>query len=420
MISENALPISDKEWIVLDAAASNHALLDKFAPLVVEHSHVLLNNREIFIPIKQEEAANLIETCMNKGLIQIVSQEALRNMMSIVQQDGSIGPIYGYPDLGTVDLTEEGAVRYKAKAIGHYFPDNPASIGYRHVSTSIFADPQAAESFSASIDPTNGSSDWNRMCSKVVEVGPWRKSWWYTHSMGYAIQIIDERSVESSLRHPTVEPIVELDCQDPIDPDSMIELPEFPEQSYVTRGEWLVLTHVALGLNTEIDFAVQIQNGFLNQTYSLSLQECRYGLASCQRKGWVRRVDSQFCKELDQMMGKSSVLNFIQQPPIDDSFEFTDAGAAVFVGLCDVSSKNLLASDCVTQLTVDGKICLFETLQEAMDYFQQNRIVWWSHHFLSLPWEIGPWCTTWWDRHQSGYGLRDEQISFYDWIAVMR
>jgi len=155
---------------------------------LIPHAKGLADALGYAVPPREEfEAAE--KSLFNRGLIQIVTDETLREIEAELKADPGLGPTEGLPRVGCVDFTRagaefrlgppEGTFRQRSGICPWYYAPGRCRIFSTSKESLIVEAPGFFEKCTVS-DP--------------VEVGPWRSRWWRKYSRGYYVEVEYEES----------------------------------------------------------------------------------------------------------------------------------------------------------------------------------------------------------------------------------
>lgn len=170
--------ISIEEALILEvlrlSPVPQSAILDKACAYSLELPQ--------FAPVNRVVAADALKSCFHKRWIWVVTLSSLRDITGMILSSGVIGPIYGLPNVGDIDFTQQGGTLYHDVVAQFY----PHANGYEQriecrehrIYSSLTA---AATELKECV-----VSD---MSQKVTRTGPWRRKWWERFSDGILIEV---------------------------------------------------------------------------------------------------------------------------------------------------------------------------------------------------------------------------------------
>jgi hypothetical protein len=177
----------------------------------------------------------------------------------------------------------------------------------------------------------------------------------------------------------------------------------------VTLAEWLLLAAMEHGWRESPPDLPRRVAEFSEERFGLraSEEECRAGLETCLRSGWLRVVDQHAADEIHSLLRKDPV-----SLPVPGevqcrrgAVDFTPCGAILY----RMIAAEWLGPDWEDNLLVEKeyyreehRYCEAEegfrgVVQELADegrVVQASRVV-----------SIGPWCVYWWERFSAGYRM---------------
>jgi hypothetical protein len=364
-------------------------------------------------PCTEEECRVAIIDCLAKGWLQVIDESSLARIRDELADKGYLGPIYGWPLVGTIDFTRAGAELWR-RVCDCCFPDSSrAPFAYTdviHVKMSRYYRTQAV-----ALEDLAGL----RSETEVVAVsgpfptGPWRAQWWRRFAEGYRIDI-EERTRWQG--HSTG---LGASCHLQRNPQraNPQRLREVLNRHNVTLVQWIVLAAMEGGPLEPVGarLASRLKN-LADREFkaTISAAECRDALDTCLRYGWLQILDREAVDEIHAFLrGTVDLLAVHRSVDLRREFQLGDvdflpAGAALYRTISD----EWLGADWENDLTVsDTYYCEEHRYCESDAGFQSivqehvangifvraNRIV-----------PIGPWCVYWWEQYSSGYRLELE------------
>lgn len=356
-----------------------------------------IGNRVTF---RETEAS--LTGCLAKGWLQVVDEAVLASIRAEVERQQLVGPIYGYPSLGGVDFTPDGAEQWLR--LGERLWGRPThSFAYCdtvHLRTGHYFASEAAAR--AEVERQREYGDVVAVTAPIP-IGPWRAEWWRRFPEGYRIEV-EERmrwqgrapcgggSVWARPREGTID---------------LAHAQHVLDQHKVEWIEWLVLASVETAPNAHHEYILDEAAKVAERLgATVSVEECSRGLEACVSKGWLRPLDSHAVAEIVDLLADDAAWMPVPFDPRTccDELAFSLNGAQLFRRL----SATILGADweelavedtfyreehhySPTQAGVAGVI---QSYVESNEEPTSVRIE-----------SIGPWCVYWWERFPSGYRL---------------
>lgn len=140
---------------------------------------------------------NALSSLINKGLVCLCDEAALREMQFVMQLDPGPQPHFELPSLGYITLTLLGTKVWQAIET-HVYDDSPTGFGaYDEESEGVkqvcyYTDREWLEQSLKSQNAKNIT---------ITEIRPWRELWWRIHEVAYKVEYIYKDSPEERQRH---------------------------------------------------------------------------------------------------------------------------------------------------------------------------------------------------------------------------
>lgn len=137
-----------------------------------------------------EDATAALEDCLERGWLTLVTEDHLARVENVVSQRSTFDPIDGYPKLGDVDFSIEGAelfITVRDRICGPDFDiDDPCETFESGVYHHYFRLEKAALAFNNYLldEPEVATVD------GPFEIGPWCVNWWWHFPDGFRLDVI--------------------------------------------------------------------------------------------------------------------------------------------------------------------------------------------------------------------------------------
>jgi len=140
------------------------------------------------------DCRNALARLLARGLVQNVSARSLHGMRLIVQRRCGIGPVSGWPNIGHIDLTEEGAKIgcLIIRGISHESDEYGWSAIRRVCDKHVQLFNISRKAVLNDLAELNPSARPQISVTGPVSIGPWRDRWWLEFSRGARIDIRGE------------------------------------------------------------------------------------------------------------------------------------------------------------------------------------------------------------------------------------
>lgn len=381
----------------------------------------------------EEQCRAALTICFDKDWLQIIDESALAKIADYIRANHLLGPIYGLPQLGTVDFTSTGAALWQ-QIVSHNSNDRPpfAYTDVVHEKSSRYFRTKA--NAIAEIDLVRADDDFATV-SEPIPIGPWRAQWWRRFPTGYRVEIEERRKWQGCSSR------CDEDCHlfwSPERHDQLL-LREVLAHYEITVVEWRILQAMERGprLFGERDFSSFV--GFVDQESDgiITDTECRSGLENCLQSGWLRVLDDNAISNTRELLASDSAVLAVPktarlEPDVlcnhfvtDRSdgvselelhptqgrageIDFTPVGAALYRMIC----REWLGRDCENDLYVSN--CYY---REEHRYCEKEiGLRWIAEGYMAEGFDvhvrqvvpIGPWCVYWWKRYPAGYRMELE------------
>lgn len=142
----------------------------------------------------ESECQDALARLLARGLVQEVSRRSLMGMQLIVHQQNILGPIVGWPKVGSIDMTEEGAKI--ARRIMRAPAFGPKIIGW---GATRWINNHHVQVFNISVKAIRddlaellGNYRKEIQIARPVSTGPWLDRWWLRFRYGVCVDIRGE------------------------------------------------------------------------------------------------------------------------------------------------------------------------------------------------------------------------------------
>jgi hypothetical protein len=376
-------------------------------------------------PVTEEECRVALSSCLAKGWLRVVDEAALREITDELREGGVLGPVYGLPQVGGVDLTRRAASLLWPRVQDKQRPDRRTpAFAYTdvvHRKTAHYFRTRAAAH--AEMEVIRGNwSDIIETFTGPVPTGPWRVQWWRRLPQGYRIDV-EERmhwrgfagfSAEPYLNRPVRKRPMSRRLQDSLN------------RHNVNLGEWLILS----GLDRDAAASPGslprevVENAREVFGITTSEPECRAALYSCLRNHWVWVIDEAAANRVFSLLGQDAAIKPLLQPPglPLGAVDLTPGGAALY----QMVAAECFGPDWDAEVSVSRdyyiKVHFYceteEGLQARLQSLPRGGVPVLSTSPI-VP--LGPWCVAWWQRYPSGYMVEveigdpsgEDRASFY-------
>ncbi len=179
VLQRNALSLA--EWYVLSLIGMWPMPSDKVVQFAASHGEGDPRGG-----VSRSDCARALKSCIDKRNLRVVDSRYRSRLKSLVPTT-SLGPIYGYPNLGDIDFTVSGARLFKRVNRQLYGRQSAPSTMFEQVSTNakrlFFPYKNDALQVMASLGKTTSSA--HRV--KIRRIGSWCVYWWRRYRTGFCI-----------------------------------------------------------------------------------------------------------------------------------------------------------------------------------------------------------------------------------------
>jgi hypothetical protein len=388
--------------------------------------------------VTEEECRVALAGCLERGWLQVMTEQALAEITAELRRDGVIGPVYGLPPIGGVDFTRKGAelwlrLQQECQRSVWCVPSRPP-FAYSDVVHEKKA--QYFQSRRAALE----SLEYARAEEDVVSVrgptptGPWRAQWWRRFPEGYRIDI-EERRHWTGCGSAGGESCYLNQGERDRDPQ---RLRSVLDRHNVTFAEWVLLELMEGGpYRLDDRMPPYLSCGLARQCdgATLTQEEYREARDACLRNGWLRVLNKDTVEEVHSLMHRDPVhlalprtaelcsegrtynealwplhgQIAIPSPPGArwGEIDFSPTGAQLY----RMIAAEWLGPDWEDDLAVENgyyrEIHFYCESREVFDRAAKVDQAWGNVRARRLA-PIGPWCVAWWERFPAGYRLELE------------
>jgi hypothetical protein len=177
--------ISLPEWYVLSLIGKWPFPHNQVCKTVASHSEQDLRG-----PVTKMNCEAALTACITKHWLRIIDTSSLKAIRSFVRNSNLGGPVYGYPSIGDVDFTPEGAILYQNLYRQLYRRSLEARHGYpREIAAGKFR-----YYYQRRKAVLGAISDWKQQetllsVGRIVPIGPWCVYWWKRFPKGYGVDV---------------------------------------------------------------------------------------------------------------------------------------------------------------------------------------------------------------------------------------
>ncbi|WP_157470006.1 hypothetical protein [Gemmata sp. SH-PL17] len=388
--------------------------------------------REDYGKVTEAECRVALTNCLAKGWLQVIDEPARKRIVSELQRGGVLGPVYGHPNVGSVDFTDSGAGLWR-RLVERCWPEKGLSdyTDVVHEKTAQYFRTEAAAI--AAIEEIRSGDDVVAVTGPAP-VGSWRVQWWRRFPEGYRIDFEEQRRWQG--RGSGGETCYLDRSVQSGDPN---QLQHVLDCRNIALAEWLLLQSMESGCfrNSAVNLArdaAKSGNRYFGVT--VSDEQCREGLEACLRYGWLRVVDQIATDEVRTLLGADSAHLALPRTaenrpqeccytfdplrhdklvpkPFPATYwlgriDFSPAGAALYRTI----SSEWLGGDWEDALLVsrgyyweEHRYC---AAKEGFEGVIEKHIAEGTRVLANRVVSIGPWCARWWDRFPAGFRLELE------------
>ncbi|MDB2686677.1 hypothetical protein N9Y42_05655 [Mariniblastus sp.] len=150
--------------------------------------------------VSEDQAKKCLDDFLEQGILRIMSEQAIKNLREKLIAQACHGPIFGFPKVGRIDFTEEGAALFREKFQTKRILDGGISHvveSRREYLLSSFDAAMRALSLCKQLKLTPVSGP--------LEFGPWQLMPWSIFENGYLIEVVDHYPTLLSGNHGLTE-----------------------------------------------------------------------------------------------------------------------------------------------------------------------------------------------------------------------
>jgi len=181
------LGISHPEWAILDCASASPKPMSGVAAIAASWSEGDPRGT-----LSRSQCQEGLEGSLRKGLVRLVNEQVLSEILAFLRAHPAVGPIYGLPRVGDVDVTSQGVSILRALDV--------AGSGYQRAEDACYERETRVEKeiYCPTAQLASGTYEVLKTTPGIVAVdepvviGPWRVSWWQRFETGYVIKTISE------------------------------------------------------------------------------------------------------------------------------------------------------------------------------------------------------------------------------------
>jgi hypothetical protein len=354
--------------------------------------------------VKEDECRAALAGSLAKGWLQVIDEPTLARITDELRKGGFMGPIYHVPPVGVVDFTHVGAELWHGLR-GPRTPTRPpfAFTDVVHSKTTRYFTTRAAALGGI---PQAKECGGDMTAVGPFPIGPWRAQWWRRFPEGYRIDIEERQQWQGCVGQG--EGCFMPEPREGADPQ---RLQHVLDRHNVTLPEWLLLAAMDRGLPRSVCDLPPCVAESASRQYGVtaSEDECRTGLESCLRYGWLRIVDEHAFEQIAALLrDEPALMPVATEVGGRGEIDFAPCGAALY----RMIGAEWLGSDWEEDLTVwkesyreehryceaqEGLRGILQKYADAGEVVRASKVV-----------PIGPWCVYWWERFPSGYRLELE------------
>jgi hypothetical protein len=382
-----------------------------------------------------EDVRETVFSCITAGWLRIVDEQAIREIGHYLEGSGALTPLGGLPEIGSVDVTVGGAAicqefaaalealrnRYYAE-LG--IPLQPEPL-YQHVigsSDQFFClTSDAAERLLSEAAWFYAEQGLQVSAAPVLTlIGPWRRVWWERYPSAYQVEVSATRAADLDALRSAVSFVAQPDSSRRSEINT--HWAQVLLQFGVSAAELAVLVRFAFG-SLPLEMAAESAMGFSNRAglVSVSTQDCREGIASCLRKGWLREIDGPALAELENDLRQDPALGPIEPLPDIGHIDLSREGARLYKDVHrELYGSGVLlhvapgpATPPPDRTAYSDAVYRHQVSLERFYYRDEQAAAAARKEFLAPsgprgvcsvgdPFPIGPWCVHWWERFEKG------------------
>ena len=144
--------------------------------------------------LSRQHAKLALHSCLQKGLLRIITEADLSEIVRVLEENRLAGPAYGLPRVGDVDFTTTGAECY-LRIMAEIDPEGTFILeSYPQLTEtgeSLFCPTYTAAEKDASY--CRSDPEVSRV-SEPIPLGPWCVYWWHRFPSGYRVDIEKNRA----------------------------------------------------------------------------------------------------------------------------------------------------------------------------------------------------------------------------------
>ncbi|MDB2686671.1 hypothetical protein N9Y42_05625 [Mariniblastus sp.] len=391
--------LTRQEEVVLITADIFTPAYDSFAQRAASYSRSVVGDH-----VSEDQAQESLDAFLDQGLLQVVTEELREDLRASLCGDACHGPVLGFPRIGGVDFTREGADLYLDEMQTKRICGGRASIIVDRHTEYLFATFKAAQRALSLCDqlkmiPVSGP----------VEYGPWQPVPWLQLEKGYLIEVVEhysnllsvDRDLESCMATIGAPDIVDVFFHDVVQKMSMVEV-----DSSIAGDVCLAIASGLFGIG------LPGKSGLRYLLRYFLPEECRTDDEADEViEDLVMNQELAIASEGDliifqdpSLKGKNCVGN---APTPGHTFVLKSEGIRRLLTRLNLTS----GGDVDWQELTLGEWC---SRRVSMHYFSartsaidmRNLYINMESHIVGEIEEIGKWCLRWWDIRDSGFRMR--------------
>ena len=371
------------------------------------------------------EIRSAYEQCERSNWIQVADATTIRDIREYVDRNDLARPIFGFPEVGGVVFTHDGAAMYlkalKQRSIdtpvakpippGHEFENEVRAIdGY----------------YLFSLDAAFHERRWLEDCGRNVTACRVEHDvlvyWWKVHSTVYYIEsdtlneageqtdVTELDSFADESQRTSADASASRRSERMQDPAAMHTEREMLIESLGTYGvadaEWLLFTAIAsrdVYESRAIESAMEVLHSMLPYLGAITEEQCRQAVDECLAKGWICVVTRDVWDKRERSIAEKGLGQPLHKVRSLRQLDVTPEGARVFDAVAtSVFGKDWSFHDYV-------HVTKYRTVRYFYDYWKRAKFgAWFTRHRSGIvsvvgPKRIGPWAPYWWWQFPEGF-----------------
>lgn len=361
-------------------------------------------------------------------MIRIVEEDDLAFLREELSQGGYVGPVYGFPKVGSVDFTAKGAAKWRhfqeKQGAGQKSDAFPYCDLISEAKSRYFCRYEAAVAWIQS-ELTNGGAKFE----PPVQIGPWQAQWWRRYPSGWRVDFTEE--LQHQGRCPSKREMIHLDCS--LTPKDIENLRTALITCGVSELQWALLAQAdqEWPANEKSFCRLAIRRFAMLTKKNPSRLSIRQGLQECFERNWLQVLDESGAELIREEVRRSGAhlatpsiamlhsenICYVATPfgecvprqlPLFNAVDFTQRGASLY----RLVSAQWLGEDWDDGLVVErcwrSKVRYYCETESGLSGIEANleaqgRVI--RSRQLIL---LGRWSVFWHERFESGYCLELE------------